>query len=178
MDKNFEKLKKAFVEVLKNPNDVDPCNFCKNKIVCKKKECPKYCSGIGDAEGKFPTMKWTCEDFNFGTCEVMEHTPCDGCIFNDYSGFELNLDMLDKKNIHEHNISYEEDDFLPTNDSFVNVDVFIKCGCQITFDELKATLYNRYGFVVIPDSTYGISLNNDCTIFSVKIDKSTWKEKN
>ena len=175
MDESFEKLKKAFVEVLKNPHDVDPCDYCKNKIICKSKKCPKYCSGIGDAEGKFPTMKWTCEDFNFGTCTVMEDTPCNGCIFNNYSGFELNFDLLDKPP-HKHDISYEEDDFLPTNDKFVNVDVFVKCKCNMTFDELKALLYNCYGFIVIPDSTYGISLNNDCTIYSVKVDKSTWKE--
>ena len=39
MDESFEKLKKAFVEVLKNPHDVDPCDYCKNKIICKSKKC-------------------------------------------------------------------------------------------------------------------------------------------
>lgn len=176
MDNQFEILKKAFIEVLKHPEDVDPCNFCKHKIKCRGKNCPKYCSGVGDAEGKYPNFKWTCEDFNFGTCEIMENSPCKECIFNDYSGFELDFHRLNKDDIHEHEITYEEDDFLPTNNEFVNVDIFIKCNCKLTWDELRAELYNRYGFVLLENSTYGVSEQNGVTIYSVKIQRCSWKE--
>ena len=64
------------------------CNYCKHNVECLGEKCGGFCKGIGDAEGKYPTWKWTCEDFKFGTCAKREGTPCDGCFDNDFSGFE------------------------------------------------------------------------------------------
>ena len=73
--------------VLKRDSD-DICKYCKHIIECKGQNCDGYCSGAGDIDGNCPDWKWTCEDFNFGTCVKMENTPCNGCFENDCGGFE------------------------------------------------------------------------------------------
>lgn len=73
--------------VLKRDSD-DICKYCKHIIECKGQNCDGYCSGAGDIDGNYPDWKWTCEDFNFGTCVKMENTPCNGCFENDCGGFE------------------------------------------------------------------------------------------
>ncbi len=91
----FERLSsenKEMVAAIKDIFDSDNvCKFCENKIECKKKECEKYCEGVGDADGKFPDWKWTCEDFDFGTCPMMIDTPCYECFDNNYSGFKWRM---------------------------------------------------------------------------------------
>lgn len=67
----------------------DVCRYCENRIECKGKSCEKYINGIGDIEGKYPNVKWSCEDFDYGTCPLMEKSPCNGCIENDFRGFVL-----------------------------------------------------------------------------------------
>ena len=72
--------------------DGDICEFCSNKVKCDGKKCEKYCEGKGgwgENGQHFPDWKWTCEDFDFGTCPLLENTPCNGCFDNDYSGFEF-----------------------------------------------------------------------------------------
>ena len=64
------------------------CKYCKHEIKCEGQDCDGYCSGVGDTDGNYPDWKWTCEDFNFGTCVKMENTPCNGCFENDCGGFE------------------------------------------------------------------------------------------
>ena len=66
----------------------DICKYCKHIIECKGQNCDGYCSGAGDIDGNYPDWKWSCEDFNFGTCVKMENTPCNGCFENDCGGFE------------------------------------------------------------------------------------------
>jgi hypothetical protein len=73
-------------EVLKKYAD-DICVYCKHEIPCPGKTCEHYIEGIGDDEGKYPSLKWSCEDFDHGTCIVLENTPCNGCFDNDYRGF-------------------------------------------------------------------------------------------
>ena len=73
--------------VLKRDSD-DICKYCKHIIECKGQNCDGYCSGAGDIDGNYPDWKWSCEDFNFGTCVKMENTPCNGCFENDCGGFE------------------------------------------------------------------------------------------
>lgn len=73
------------------------CDYCANHIECMKEQCEHYCNGVGDADGKFPNMKWSCEDFHFGTCEKLEKTPCNGCFENNYSGFCLKLNEEKRK---------------------------------------------------------------------------------
>ena len=81
-----QKLEEDFTELVMQSEDI--CKYCKNNIKCKGKECEKYCEGIGDVDGKFPDWKWSCEDFDFGTCFLLENTPCNGCFENDARGFE------------------------------------------------------------------------------------------
>lgn len=74
---------------LKQSTD-DICSYCKNTIKCNGKDCEFYEAGTGASIGetRYPDFKWTCMDFNFGTCTAMEKTPCFECFDNDYSGFE------------------------------------------------------------------------------------------
>ena len=73
--------------VLKRDSD-DICAYCKNRIECKNEQCEKYSSGVGDDDGNYPDWKWTCMDFDYGTCFLLADTPCNGCFDDDYKGFE------------------------------------------------------------------------------------------
>ena len=73
--------------VLKRDSD-DICAYCKNRIECKNEQCEKYSSGVGDDDGNYPDWKWTCMDFDYGTCFLLADTPCNGCFDDDYIGFE------------------------------------------------------------------------------------------
>lgn len=85
----YLKLKSDFIELVMKSEDI--CHYCKNNIECKGKDCEKYCEGKGgySQEGQyFSDWKWTCKDFDFGTCPLLENTPCNECFDNDYRGFE------------------------------------------------------------------------------------------
>ena len=73
--------------VLKRDSD-DICAYCKNRIECKSQQCEKYSSGVGDVDGNYPDWKWDCMDFDYGTCSLLEDTPCNGCFDDDCKGFE------------------------------------------------------------------------------------------
>ena len=73
--------------VLKRDYD-DICAYCKNRIECKNEQCEKYSSGVGDVDGNYPDWKWTCMDFDYGTCSLLADTPCNGCFDDDCKGFE------------------------------------------------------------------------------------------
>jgi hypothetical protein len=90
---NKDKIIKFLINRLSKV-DCDLCSLCKNIIACEEKKCEKYISGIGDAEGKYPEWKWSCMDFDFGECPLMENTPCNGCIQNDSGGFEFDESKL------------------------------------------------------------------------------------
>lgn len=69
----------------------DICDHCKNKVNCDSKKCTGYISGNdGFIDGKPVKFKWDCRDFDYGTCSMMENTPCFKCFENDYSGFQYN----------------------------------------------------------------------------------------
>ena len=80
-----EKLEAAKADIkmaIKN-NDAY-CELCKHKVECKGKECPEYIEGVGatDTNGhEFPDFKWSCLDFNFGQCPLLDNTPCCNCDF-------------------------------------------------------------------------------------------------
>ena len=81
----------TLTKLLKHANDYDDiCAVCKNRIECKGENCECFEQGKGMSWGKveYPDMKWTCEDFNYGTCKKMENTPCQGCFDSEYSGFD------------------------------------------------------------------------------------------
>ena len=73
--------------VLKRDSD-DICAYCKNRVECESQQCEKYSSGVGDVDGNYPDWKWTCMDFDYGTCSLLEDTPCNGCFDDDCKGFE------------------------------------------------------------------------------------------
>ena len=81
-----QKLEEDFTELVMESENI--CSYCKNNIECEGKECKKYCEGVGDVDGKFPDWKWTCMDFDFGTCFLLEDTPCNGCFEDNAKGFE------------------------------------------------------------------------------------------
>lgn len=78
-----------YISALKRAGD-DICLKCVNYHKCEKEKCKSFVSGRGgEIDGKYYDFKWTCEDFNYGECAVLENTPCHGCFDNDFSGFEL-----------------------------------------------------------------------------------------
>ncbi len=76
----------TLTDVLKKYCD-DICEYCKYEAPCHGSDCDQFTEGIGDAEGKFPGLEWSCMDFDYGTCVKMRGTPCDGCFDNKYNGF-------------------------------------------------------------------------------------------
>nr|DAE43360.1 MAG TPA: hypothetical protein [Caudoviricetes sp.] len=84
----YRKLEEDFTELVKRSEHI--CDYCKNKVQCKGEECDKYMKGNGceDEKGNHYDWDWTCEDFDFGTCDMMIDTPCNGCFKNDNNGFE------------------------------------------------------------------------------------------
>ena len=74
----------------------DICECCKNKVECNPEKCEGYIEGDkGYLNGKITKFKWDCMDFDYGTCEMMQHTPCFQCFENDYSGFQYNDNRYD-----------------------------------------------------------------------------------
>lgn len=85
----YNQLESDFIELVMESKNI--CHFCKNNIECKNKDCEEYIEGQGgyDQDGQhFPDWKWTCKDFDFGTCPLLENTPCNGCFENNNKGFE------------------------------------------------------------------------------------------
>ena len=83
------KLEEDFTELFMKSENI--CHYCKNNIECKGEECKKYIEGQGGygQDGQhFPDWKWTCKDFDFGTCPLLENTPCNECFDNNCKGFE------------------------------------------------------------------------------------------
>lgn len=85
-------LRTALIDHIKHWND-DLCKHCSNRISCEKRECERYQEGVGGwLNGqRVEDLRWSCRDFDFGTCGKMVGTPCEGCFENDYYGFSLDL---------------------------------------------------------------------------------------
>ncbi len=84
----YNRLKEDFMELIMKSENI--CYYCKNNIECKGKDCEKYIEGRGCWDDKrcLHDWEWSCEDFDFGTCDMLKNTPCNGCIENDGKGFE------------------------------------------------------------------------------------------
>ena len=84
----YDKLMKDFTELVMTSENI--CQYCKNNIKCRGKECEKYIEGRGCWDDKrcHHDWTWSCKDFDFGTCDMLENTPCNGCFENDNRGFE------------------------------------------------------------------------------------------
>ena len=88
LTKKYESLLNDFKEFMLNPDD--GCKYCKHHQPCKGKGCELYIEGreAWDHNGCRHDWTWSCEDFNFGECPMLENTPCNGCIKNNMRGFE------------------------------------------------------------------------------------------
>ena len=84
----YKRLEEDFMQLVMQSPEI--CSYCKNHIECKGKECPKYVEGRGCWDDKrcHHDWVWSCQDFDFGTCDMLENTPCNGCIKNNSKGFE------------------------------------------------------------------------------------------
>lgn len=91
-NKRLSKKLNAAIEDIKTAIDSDDvCSFCKHDVFCQGEKCDKYIEGRGmtfEKTGQYIDEKWTCMDFEYGTCPKLEDTPCNGCFDNDMSGFE------------------------------------------------------------------------------------------
>lgn len=83
----YKRLEKDFTELVMQSENV--CHYCKNNVKCEGEECPKYIEGEGCWGDKrcFHDWAWSCRDFDFGTCPMLESTPCNGCFEKDCAGF-------------------------------------------------------------------------------------------
>ena len=73
-DAAVEDLKKALW-------DDEICSYCKHNYHCGDTECDEYIEGVGmtDEKGTYYDWKWSCRDFDWGTCAKLEDTPCNQC---------------------------------------------------------------------------------------------------
>lgn len=86
-------------QLVKN-NISNICSLCSYNHKCEGKKCKDFIQGKGMQlidTLEYIDEPWTCMDFNFGTCPTLEHTPCNGCIDNDFENFHwIGLDKQDK----------------------------------------------------------------------------------
>lgn len=83
-----QNLEEELIDLIMESENI--CSYCNNNIECKGKKCEKYCEGKGGygQDGQhFPDWKWTCMDFDYGTCPLLENTPCNECFDNNCRGF-------------------------------------------------------------------------------------------
>ena len=92
-----ELYKLGVIKLIKESSSLCVCDFCKNKIECKEKDCPSYSSGRGGMlDNKKVDFPWSCLDFDFGTCGAMEFTKCNGCWKDNFANFELDLSYFEE----------------------------------------------------------------------------------
>ena len=91
LEKQFEVAKQVIKELAADSEHM--CDYCKYNIPCLGEKCEFYESGVGmyDESGKYFDWKWSCMDFDFGTCEKLKDMPCSSCFtINGESKFEWN----------------------------------------------------------------------------------------
>ena len=61
--------------------DDEVCIYCKFHHHCEGERCNCYIEGKGcyDEDSRYYDWKWSCQDFDWGTCDKLENTPCNGC---------------------------------------------------------------------------------------------------
>ena len=88
LEEETEKLRQDIQTLAVNSDKT--CEYCKHSKPCRGKECAGYIKGLGlrDHNGYTHDWQWDCMDFEYGKCDMLENTPCNGCIKNNYSNFE------------------------------------------------------------------------------------------
>lgn len=84
LEELVEKLEAAKTDIKAAISSNTYCELCKHYVVCAGRQCPEYIEGVGatNVNGReFPDFKWSCEDFNYGQCPLLENTPCGDCDF-------------------------------------------------------------------------------------------------
>jgi hypothetical protein len=91
-----EEYKEIITNLLFEMNDINACNYCTNRVECNGKDCPYFCQGdFGFIGAEKINFKWTCEDFDMGTCGALENTPCAHCVkTEDAEDFELDIEAI------------------------------------------------------------------------------------
>lgn len=86
-----KRLNAAINDIKKAIDSDDVCSFCKYDTPCQGEKCNQYIEGRGmtiEKNGQYIDEKWTCMDFNYGTCPKLEYSSCNGCFENDMKGFK------------------------------------------------------------------------------------------
>lgn len=89
LSKENKQLRKRLDASLKDmrtlvKNADNGCDVCAHHHVCAGKQFPEYIEGVGvkwSDESDIPNMRWSCMDFEFGTCPMLQDTPCADCDF-------------------------------------------------------------------------------------------------
>ena len=81
LTRKFNALFDDFRNVILKSDEV--CNYCKHFKPCDGKSCKQYIEGVGayNHTGHKHDWEWSCMDFNYGECPMLENTPCNGCNF-------------------------------------------------------------------------------------------------
>lgn len=91
-NKQLAKRLNAAVEDIKKAIDSDDiCSFCKYNTPCQGEKCDQYIEGKGmklEKTGQYIDKKWTCMDFDYGTCPKLEYGSCNRCFENNMKGFK------------------------------------------------------------------------------------------
>lgn len=83
--KKFDALYEDMRSVIKKCDE--GCKLCIHNHVCQEENCPKFEKGVGavgEDGTEHPDFKWTCMDFDWGTCPMLENTPCKDCDFQNH----------------------------------------------------------------------------------------------
>ena len=86
-----EQLAKLYEFWFENTNHI--CECCKNYIECMGKDCPYYYEEekiYTDINGLDYVEKITCMDLDYGECEKLTNTRCNGCFDNYLEDFDWN----------------------------------------------------------------------------------------
>ena len=91
-DSDAAAWKKKYEAVLADLHSVikkcdDGCILCAHFHKCQEEKCPEFQTHIGaiDEDGnEYPDLKFTCMDMDWGTCPMVENTPCKDCDFQNH----------------------------------------------------------------------------------------------
>ena len=97
-------LEKQLMEDLKmvlSEGQDDPCSFCEYQFTKCNEDCDCYQKGTGmqDEEGNYYNWKWTCMDWDYGTCDKLINSPCHNCFETNLSNWKYKTKEKRKENV-------------------------------------------------------------------------------